>query len=108
ATDFEDGDLTDMIAVIGEVDTMNGGEYTLIYIVEDSGRNRIEYVRRVTVNYNKSDVNKDNKIDILDLALVAQSYNKISSDLDWNQALDINNDGIIVIFDIVLVSNKTK
>lgn len=36
ATDKEDGDLTDKIKIEGKVDTLNIGEYKLIYLVKDS------------------------------------------------------------------------
>ena len=53
-----------------------------------------------------NDVNGDGVIDILDLSLIAKSYNKSKSDSDWNSKFDLNDDGIIDIFDLVSISKK--
>ena len=54
-----------------------------------------------------TDVNKDGKVDIEDLAKVALKYNKSpEDDVEWNPDLDINKDNIIDIFDITLVSKE--
>jgi uncharacterized repeat protein (TIGR02543 family) len=52
------------------------------------------------------DVNKDGKIDILDLALVANNYNVKSSDANWIPIQDFNMDEIIDILDLVISSKK--
>ncbi|SDP85011.1 glucosaminidase domain-containing protein [Clostridium gasigenes] len=54
--------------------------------------------------YSKEDVNKDEKIDIEDLATIAIDYNKISEDNSFKRHFDINSDGIIDIFDFVKVA----
>lgn len=56
--------------------------------------------------FEKEDINNDDKIDILDLAKVAQNYNKNNYDKGWNFNLDINKDNIIDIFDLILISKK--
>ncbi|WP_289129252.1 dockerin type I domain-containing protein, partial [uncultured Clostridium sp.] len=53
-----------------------------------------------------NDVNGDGVIDILDISLIAKSYNKSKSDSDWNSKFDLNDDGIIDIFDLVSISKK--
>lgn len=52
------------------------------------------------------DVNKDRKVNILDLASIAEKYNKTSTGAGWNQQYDFNGDGIIDLFDLVLCSKK--
>lgn len=52
------------------------------------------------------DVNGDGKVNILDLASVAQRYNMKNSNNGWVPKYDINNDGIIDIFDLVPCSKK--
>lgn len=52
------------------------------------------------------DINKDDTINILDLAAVALNYNTRSTEANWNSILDLNNDNIVDIFDLVLVSKK--
>lgn len=52
------------------------------------------------------DINKDGKIDVLDLAAVAKNYNMKSGNVSWDSKLDFNKDGTIDIFDLVLCSKK--
>jgi internalin A len=51
-----------------------------------------------------SDVNKDSEVNILDIASLARDYKKKKSDSGWNSLLDINKDGVVDIYDLVLVS----
>ena len=68
ATDVEDGDLTDKIIVLGNVDTTKAGEYTITYQVTDSDNNTTEHIRTIIVednnnnnNNNTSNNDKDHK-----------------------------------------------
>lgn len=56
----------------------------------------------------KEDLNKDGKVSIGDLAIVAAAYGKKFSDADWAayQDYDVNNDGVIDISDLTLVAIK--
>ena len=45
---------------------------------------------------------------ISNFSLIAAKYNKKLTSDDWNEKLDINNDNIIDMFDLVLVSKKVK
>lgn len=49
ATDRKDGDLTDSIVVVGEVDTAIEGEYELVYSVVNSENLTTEVIRLITV-----------------------------------------------------------
>ena len=54
------------------------------------------------------DVNDDGKIDILDIASVAQKYNsKLGTSGAYNK-YDLNNDNIIDIFDLTIISRKVS
>lgn len=57
---------------------------------------------------NNLDFNSDGAITIKDLSEMIGSYNLIEGDLSWNGKYDINNDGIIDIYDIVLVSKSIQ
>jgi hypothetical protein len=46
------------------------------------------------------DVNGDSRVNIIDLATVAMSFNTRRADLHWLADADLNNDGIINIFDL--------
>ena len=52
------------------------------------------------------DVDGNRIIDELDLALVASRYNLSNSMSGWDKRYDFNNDNIIDIYDIVIVSGK--
>lgn len=54
------------------------------------------------------DVNKDGKVSIGDLAIVAANYGKDSNSADWAQAkrADVNKDGVIDLEDLALVARK--
>jgi len=54
------------------------------------------------------DINKDGKVSIGDLAIVAANYGKDASSPDWTEAkrADINKDGVIDLNDLALVARK--
>jgi hypothetical protein len=49
------------------------------------------------------DVTGDGKVDDADLDAVADAFNTKEGDEGWNPAADLNNDGIVDIFDLVIV-----
>lgn len=50
------------------------------------------------------DLNHDNKVDILDITLVANLYNTKSNNPGYNIAMDLNKDNIINLYDMVIIS----
>ncbi|MDP4088952.1 MAG: PQQ-binding-like beta-propeller repeat protein [Bacillota bacterium] len=56
--------------------------------------------------YDKEDLDNDGNIDIKDIALAARSYNRKKTDTSYNNLFDMNEDGIIDIFDLVAISKK--
>lgn len=58
--------------------------------------------------YVKVDVNKDNTINLLDLALEAKEYGKKYDNTTYDHDYDMNNDGIIDIYDLVIISRCVK
>lgn len=52
------------------------------------------------------DVNKDGKVDMLDLSLITKNYNMKSTNVGWVSSLDVNKDGIIDILDLVFCSKR--
>lgn len=55
--------------------------------------------------YNKTDVNKDGEVNIVDLSLVALNYNKINN---FYPQIDLNEDKIIDLFDMVYISREIE
>jgi len=52
------------------------------------------------------DVNGDQKVDCTDLALVKASFGKKTGDSGFNSNADVNNDGVINILDLAIVSRQ--
>jgi hypothetical protein len=60
----------------------------------------------VKKSWKAGDVNKDDVINVGDLAICAYYYLVSEGDPDWNLAksADVNNDGIIDIFDLSFIA----
>jgi len=58
------------------------------------------------LNLNEVDLNSDEIVDMLDVAIVAKAYGSYSGHPRWNPIADLNHDGIINIIDIFLVCKK--
>lgn len=58
--------------------------------------------------YEPEDVNRDGYVNQLDLDLVRVAYNCKPGDSEWNVDYDINKDGIIDLFDLVMVCKKLE
>lgn len=128
-------DLDGKISAIYLSDSDDEERYGMVrYMVKNSGGNpvlstrldgkgsRIDYLEILSLgkelwdeNVNEKpednytvDINNDGKINILDLAIVAEKYNLKSEDVGYIKDCDINNDGIIDIYDIVMVANKIE
>ena len=59
AYDYEDGDLTHKITVLGTVDTNKPGSYGIVYSVSDSENNITKITRKVIVYDDKSDLTQN-------------------------------------------------
>jgi hypothetical protein len=49
------------------------------------------------------DTNGDGKVDLLDLTAVANAYRSFAGDPRWNEACDIDNNGVVGLSDVVTV-----
>lgn len=61
-----------------------------------------------TANYKNPDVNGDGKVDVKDVASISQNYNVKSGSSDCNASYDINNDGIIDMYDLVIIERHMQ
>ena len=116
---------TNAVQASGKKVIINGEEYIEIY----ADRNHTKYNGNFNGTYNWSkfgytknkniiflnkgktgfkegDINFDDKIDMKDLSLVSNLYNSKKGDSNWNNNCDLNNDGVIDIYDIVKIANK--
>jgi hypothetical protein len=58
--------------------------------------------------YDKCDLDRNENVNIIDLANAAQNYNINSSTSPWNSRSDFNNDNVMDIFDLVILSKRMK
>lgn len=59
---------------------------------------------KTVVNYMPEDINKDNLIDIKDIAEAAKNYNTNCINSTWKDSLDLNYDNIVDIYDLLRIS----
>ena len=62
------------------------------------------FTASVALSQSTYDVNKDGKVDILDILAWGQAFGTKSGETDFNSAADVNGDGVIDIMDAVLIS----
>ncbi|ACV62811.1 hypothetical protein Dtox_1975 [Desulfofarcimen acetoxidans DSM 771] len=111
ATDNVDEDLTDRITVGGDtVDVNTPGTYTITYNVSDAaGNSAAQVTRTVTVQGTETgdgDVNRDGKVNVMDMILVGQHFNE-SGAAGWISA-DTNKDGKIDVSDLIFIGQHWK
>ena len=70
----------------------------------DKVGNVSDYTNLIVKNINRADVNYDDIVDIIDIALVGRQYNSMDGDEEWDSDLDVNEDEIVDIFDIIKIS----
>ena len=106
--------VADMYIENQKVDLDYKGRFDLkdIYI-ENKNKVKVEFItvfgNKITKEFTafeKEDVNEDGKIDIIDLAKVANEYNRNNNDNNWSSNCDFNKDNIIDIFDLVICSKR--
>jgi len=75
--------------------------------IEDPAGNPLPYTsfNGYFSNLNPYDLNKDGKIDIIDVAIVAYSLGSYPGHDRWNPDADLNGDGTVDIRDVVLVAS---
>ncbi|MGG7177936.1 glycosyl hydrolase family 18 protein [Clostridium paraputrificum] len=81
-------------------DRLNG-EYT--YYAEAVNPKGVTRSKDFKVTVTQASSNKV-PVDIITLAKVAEKYNTIKADSNWNDRCDLNKDGTVDIYDIVMVS----
>jgi Protein of unknown function (DUF1593). len=60
----------------------------------------------VLKSYSKYDVNRDGKVDQLDLTTAQRHYASNPGDANWNQYADVNDDGRVDVEDLILILNN--
>ncbi len=92
------------VAADGTVTPVAAGTATITVTTTDGGHTATCAV--TVVEWLPGDANRDGKIDAGDLADVAAAFNTREGDENWNPAADLNNDGIVDIYDLVIVGKN--
>lgn len=92
------GDTTITLRQDSELAQRNADETKEIYHLEK------DIIQNITILMDIEDVNKDGKVDIIDVVTVAKNIGKALT--DTNKACDVNGDGTIDISDLALVAVK--
>jgi len=83
--------ITAEIEVVpGDTDSANNAKSKPITILSATGPN--------------TDLNGDGKVDMKDIAVVAQAFGTKEGDARWNSMADVNLDGVVNLFDVALVA----
>lgn len=66
------------------------------------------FIQSANNDYDPADVNRDGRVSIGDLAIVAVYYSKTAASADWDTAkmADVNHDGEVDIVDLAFVANR--
>jgi len=95
----------------------SGGFYNFSFKLPSSGVYVGNYTVYATTSYNADagvtftlvlmgDINRDGVVDIYDAILLANAFNSVPGDSNWNPAADLDHDGVVDIYDaIILASN---
>ena len=68
----------------------------------------VSFVYADSVLLLKGDVNKDEKVDVLDLNVIEESFGATPEEENWNPDADITNDSKIDVFDLAAVGKEVK
>jgi len=102
------GDGTELVSGVGMTQASHTygahGEYTITLTVSDDDGGQTSETLDVTV-WMQGDVNRDCKLNILDLLFVRNRLNK-DINTDDNRHADVNGDGAINILDLLYVRNR--
>ncbi len=60
----------------------------------------------MTVESGTGDINSDDFVNLLDLAMLGQAYNSVDGDANWNSAADLNSDGSVNLFDLAILGQS--
>ncbi|MCD6573792.1 MAG: hypothetical protein J7K95_06835, partial [Thermoplasmata archaeon] len=74
-----------------------------IYAIDVNGNGNKSNVMQFEI-YPKWDINMDNRVNVLDLIIVAMHFGSHSGEENYDAAIDLNNDGEINVLDLIIVA----
>lgn len=82
-----------------------GGAGTIGYFIYKRLKEEAERKRLMEEFHRLGDVNRDGVIDDTDLLCLKNAYGSKPSDPNWNPDCDLNGDGKVDIYDVVIASS---
>jgi PKD repeat protein len=107
------GDGTTTIGPIVSNTYLKSGNYTITLVLTDSSPTIQTYTATQAINvgtpcvpaqYVKADVNHEGQVNQADFNLAANAFGSTPSSANWNPSADINQNGIVDIFDVSIVA----
>jgi hypothetical protein len=104
---FGDGNTATATEPVVDHIYAQSGNYTVTLNVTD-GDGQLNTKRSILVVEGTlpGDINDDDIVDIFDAILLANAYNSIQSDPNWNFAADLNSDNAVDIYDAIILANN--
>jgi PKD repeat protein len=103
--DFGDGTIIEITEPSANHIFTTEGNYIVTLNVTDIYGRWNATSTRITVTFN-TDLNKDGTVNILDVTIVAASYNTKSDDPKWNALADLDKSGLVNILDISMIARN--
>jgi hypothetical protein len=83
---------------------VSGGSEFCVIVASDIFNNTSSAIAEWGTHWKDGDLNNDDKVNILDIVVVALAYGSLPGGFKWNFIADTNNDGAVNILDIVKVA----
>lgn len=101
--DFGDGNTTMTTLPIIDHTYASPGNYTVTLNATTDYALWNTTSHQVLVTF-KTDLNRDGKVDLQDLVIIAAAYGSKPGDPNWNAMADVNGDGKVDLIDLVMVA----
>jgi hypothetical protein len=99
---FGDGNTTETATSVITHTYHSIGKYAIVLAVTYKGLEETTTLS-LTVTF-RTNLNRDGKVDILDIAIVSKAYGSRPGDPNWNELADLDNNNLVNIIDIAMVA----
>lgn len=96
----------DTVKKATDIENIGEYNYNVKGYIDVNKTKMVNEVKSDSIVYIRGDFNEDRVVNITDLSMIAAKYNETVNEKNLNKSYDLNNDGIVDIFDLVLVSKK--
>jgi PKD repeat protein/5-hydroxyisourate hydrolase-like protein (transthyretin family) len=103
--DFDDGNITRITEpTINHTYTLPGRYNVTLEVIDNN--TQWNTTAKIVAVYHKADLNRDETVNIMDIAMVARAYGSELGDVNWNAVADLDNNGRIDILDAATVARN--